>query len=166
MRPVVALLLLLLGCGPAPLSTPDLRFEFTLSAALTDTISGLQVSLISHGTGLDCTAVQQNCLIKQVASDRFIHVQKGDGVDHAALVFPLSLTSGAPSFQNVVVQGIPLGKDYAVVIEAISKETPPRLAGSSCNYFAEITAGTNTTLIAATISPPMVPIACDPRVEK
>ena len=161
----LAWLLLLLGCGGPKAPAPDLRFEFTLSAALKDTISALQISLVSHGTGLDCTTVQKDCLVKQVTAERFIHVQDATGADRKAVTFPLSLTAGSPSFQNVAVQGIPLGKDYAVVIEALSKETPPSLAGSSCNYLKEITAGTNSTLIAATISPPLVPISCDPRIE-
>jgi hypothetical protein len=154
------------ACGPQYLGEPDLRFEFTLSAALKDTISALQISLVSNGTSLDCTVVEQSCLNQQVTADRFIHVQDSNGADHKALVFPLSLTAGNPSFQNVSVQGIPVGKDYALVIEALSKESPPRLAGSSCNYIQEITPGTNPTKIAATIAPPTVPIGCDPRVEK
>ena len=165
MKRLAPVLLLLLGCGRGT-GEPDLRFDFTLSAALTDTISALQISLLTRGTSLDCTAVQTDCLVKQVTADRFIHVQDGAGADHLALTFPLKLKAGSPSFQDVAIQGIPLGKDYAVVIEALSKDSPPKLAGSSCNYVKEITPGTNPTLIAATISPPMVPIACDPRVEK
>ncbi len=165
MKRLVPVLLLLLGCGRGT-GEPDLRFEFTLSAALSDTISALQISLISKGTSLDCSTEQNDCLVKQVTADRFIHVQDAAGVDHRSLTFPLKLTAGSPSFQDVSIQGIPLGKDYAVVIEALSKASPPQLAGSSCNYLKEITPGANTKLIAATIVPPMVPIACDPRVEK
>ncbi len=62
--------------------------------------------------------------------------------------------------------GIAPGKDYAVVIEALSKDAPPQLAGSSCNYVKEIVAGDNPQLIAATIVPPATPVACDPRVER
>lgn len=159
----LGLLLAIASCGPA--QPPDLRFELTLSAGLADTISALQVSLVSHGTMLDCTTVETNCLVKQVTADRFIHVQDSNGADRAALTFPLSLKGGSPSFQDVSVQGIPPGKDYAVVIEALGKGNPPTLAGSSCNYEKEITPGSNPTLIA-TIAPPMVAIACDPRVEK
>ncbi len=155
------------GCGPEAAGGGDaLRFEFTVAAALGDQISGLQVSIVTQGTKLDCSAVQQGCLVDQVTRDRFVPVKDAQGKTHDALVFPLSLTAGTPSTQNVSVGGITPGKDYAVVIEAFSKDQPPQLAGSSCNYVKEIVPGNNPQLIAATIVPPMTPVACDPRVEK
>lgn len=144
-----------------------MRFDFTLSAALADTISALQVSLVTRGSSLDCTVVPKDCLVNQVTADRFVRVQDAAGKEHLALTFPLNLKSGSPSSQDVTVRAIPLGKDYAVVIEALSKDVPaPKLAGSSCTFVQEITPGTNPTLIAATIIPPVVATPCDPRVEK
>jgi hypothetical protein len=55
---------------------------------------------------------------------------------------------------------------FTVAIEALSRDSPPKLAGSSCNYIKEITAGANPSLLAATIRSPAVPVACEPRVER
>jgi hypothetical protein len=159
-------LLTLTACGP---STPQLQLDFVLSALLADQISELQVSLISNGRSLqmgDCVTVQKTCLVGQVTTDRFIPVQDANGVEHRALRFPLNLKpSGGNSSQDFTVQGIPVGRDYALVIEALSKDSPPKLAGSSCDFVAEITAGTNPRKLAALLKPKTPPVNCDPRVE-
>jgi hypothetical protein len=161
-------LLAVLGCGGRE---PQLQFDFVLSALLADQISELQVSIVSKGRSLgggDCVAVQATCLWPtQVSIDRFIPVQDSSGVEHKALRFPLSLkAAGANSSQDVTVQGIPVGKDYGLVIEALSKDNPPKLAGSSCNYLQEIVAGANPKQLAIAIRPLTPPVNCDPRVEK
>ncbi len=167
------LALVLVACGPAPRATePQLAFSFAISAALADTIAELQVSLLSRGKSLaggDCLEVQKTCLVSRsdVTTDRFIKVQDASGAEHLALRFPLNLTAGTTnSTQDVSLRGVPLGKDYALVIEALSKGNPPTLVGSSCNQLAEVTAGENPKVLAIAIKPLMVPVACDPRVEK
>ncbi|MBX7097839.1 MAG: hypothetical protein K1X89_09015 [Myxococcaceae bacterium] len=167
MRAALAALggLLLAGCGPSP-HGPALPFELTISAALADTISGFQVSLVNKGSSLDCTQVQQNCLVKQVSADRFVRVQDASGVEHAAVVVPLKLVAGTPSTQNTELRNVPPGKDFALVVEALSKLSPPNLVGSSCTYVPEITAGANAAVLTQTIKPLATPVACDPRVEK
>ena len=157
----------LTACGP---NEPQLQFDFVISALLKDQISELQVSLVTKGQSLgggDCVKVQATCLVDQVTADRFIEVQDAMGNKHRALRFGLDLKpSGANSSQDVTVQGIPLGKDYGLVIEALSKDSPAKLAGSSCNYLQEINAGTNARRIAIAIRPLTPPVNCDPRVEK
>ena len=168
-RAAVLGLVLFAGCGPQNGSAP-LQFDFVLSALLADTISELQVSIVTNGRSLgsgDCVKVQSTCLVSQIPADRFVRVQDASGAEKRALRFPLSLKAGAVnSTQDVTVQGIPLGKDYGLVIEALSKSSPPTLAGSSCNYLQEIVPGTNPTKLAITIRPITPPVACDPRVEK
>lgn len=167
MRPLAWLPLALLACGPPQ---PQLQFDFVLSALLADQISSLQVSIVSEGKKLgagNCVAVQSTCLVDQITADRFLRVQDANGVEHKALVFPLSLKpSGGNSAQDVTVRGIPPGKDYGLVIEALTKDTPPKLAGSSCNYLQDISPGTNPTKLAIPIAALKTPVACDPRVEK
>lgn len=166
MRAAAAALLLACACGPQEPSGPALRFELVVAAGLGDTTQGFQVSVLTQGRMLDCAKVQLGCLVDQVQSARFLPLQDAQGVTRKAIVFPLSLMAGMPSAQGVELKGIAPGSDYAVVIEALSKDSPPRLAGSSCNYVKEITAGTNPSLLAATIRPPAQSVACDPRVEK
>ena len=48
-----------------------------------------------------------------------------------------------------------------ILFSRMSRETPPRLYGSSCNYVKELTAGTNNTVFAKIEILPM-PAACDP----
>lgn len=163
MTRVLAAALLVCGCGPAE---PTLGFDVSISA-LTQDIGSLQISILTRGSKIDCDAVTQNCLVTQFPADRFVRVKDAAGTEHQALTFPLNLKpSGANSAQDVSVQGIPVGKDYAVVIEALSKKSPPELAGSSCTFISEINPGLNPTAVANVIKPPTVPLACDPRIEK
>lgn len=163
----VGVLLALAACGPAPIEAgPGLRFELILSAGLGDTTQGFQIALLDKGRTLDCATVQQRCAVDQFEASRFVPVQDAQGATKRALVVPLSLVAGMPSAQAVELRGIAPGLDYAVVIEALTKDNPPKFGGASCNYVREITAGTNPTLLAATIRPPAQPVACDPRVEK
>lgn len=161
----VLALLALAACGPVD-SGPTVPYEIVLSKALSDTISGFQVSLISKGSSLDCTQVQQSCVIGQVTRDRFVRVQDANGQERPAVLVPLKLVAGTPSTQALELRAVPPGKDFALVIEALSKANPPTLSGSSCNYVPEITAGANPGVLSATIKPLAVPVMCDPRVEK
>ena len=158
-----SLVVLACGCGPMPEPGPGFDFELVIQRGLLDTISAFQVALIKSDTTLDCVAVQKRCLKDQIDPSRFVKVKDGSGKLVSAVVFPISLTPGTPNTQDVSLRDVPVGKDYAVVVEAISKETPPRLAGSSCNYVKEITSGTNQTVFAK-IEMLTPPASCDPRV--
>ena len=154
------------GCGPAPAPGPGFDFELVVQRGLLDTISAFQVALVTRGTSLDCLSVQTKCIKDQVDASRFVKVKDASGRQASALVFPISLTTGqagAPNTQDVSLHDVPIGNDFVVVVEAISKETTPRLAGSSCNYVKEIVSGANQTVFAKieTIAPPA---NCDPRL--
>ena len=84
----------------------------------------------------------------QVDAARFVKLKDASGKEVQSLFFPLSLVAGMPSAQDVSLKEVPIGKDYALVIEAVSKDTTPKLAGSSCNYLKELTAGTNAAVFA------------------
>jgi hypothetical protein len=162
--PALALVVFAAGCGPAEEPAGQLGFDLFISRATADLVASFQVSLLAKGTSFDCVAVQKNCLVAQVNASALVPVTDAQGNSHTALVFPVLLKAGSPRTQDVVVNGIPVGKDFAVVIEALSKGGAPTLVGSSCNYVKEIAAGSNPTLIAATIT--STPVACDPRFEK
>ena len=68
----------LAGCGPGGDQTP-IRFDFVVAAGLLDTLSGFQVALVTRGTSLDCTLIQQRCLVDQVASDRYVSLTDAQG---------------------------------------------------------------------------------------
>lgn len=162
MRFALLALLLLAGCGPS--SEVRFAFELTLSRATADLVSGFQVAVVSNGRSLDCVEVQTNCLAAQAPAwptSQLLELSGASG-SGKAVFFPLSLDPGSTSAQQIVLEGIPPGKDLAVVIEALSKDSPRRLVGSSCNYVQEIVSGRNERLIAATIVPLSPLPSCDP----
>ena len=171
MRRLWPALVLLAACGPPEASAPPFNFDFVLSAAFADTVDKLQVTLVTRGRSLaggDCITVQQSCLVDrpEMTADRHVRVKDAAGVERRALVFPLNLKPvGSNSAQDVSVQGVPLGKDYALVIEAITRGAPT-LAGSSCTYLPEVSAGTNPRVLAIAIKPLTPPVGCDPRVDR
>jgi hypothetical protein len=154
------------ACGPGADVAP-IDFQLYVSAALADRISGLQVAFVKPQPA-DCAAVQTTCLKDQIPSDNFVGLVDDKGVAHKAVFFPLDLKAGTTPTQDVKVTGIPAGKSYAVVIEALSLADPPTLVGSSCNYVAEVVVGANPTKVVATISAPLTAPAsfnCDPRIQ-
>ena len=157
----LALLLLVAGCGPEP-SGPSFPIELYVTAGLLDDITSFQLSLVTRGTLLDCVAVQKACIKDQVDATRFVKLKDSAGKDVQSLTFPIVLVAGAPNTQDVTLKDLPLGKDLALIVEAVSKEATPRLAGSSCNYLKELTAGTNPT-VGARIEVLSPRVGCDPR---
>ena len=43
----------------------------------------------------------------------------------------------------MLLRGIPVGGDYQLVIEALSRSNPPKLLGSTCHRVAEVRQGEN-----------------------
>lgn len=157
----LALLLLLAGCGPE-VAGPTFPIELYVTAGLLDDISEFQLSLVTKGTSLDCVAVQKACIKDQVDATRFVKLKDAAGKDTQAVRFPIALVAGAPNTQDVSLKDVPLGKDLALIVEAVSKEATPRLAGSSCNYIKELTAGANPA-VPARIEVLNPRAGCDPR---
>jgi hypothetical protein len=154
-------LLSLAACGPAAAPGDGFDVQLVVSRGLLDQISAFQIALVTRGASLDCVAVQKACLKDQVDASRFVPLQDAAGAPRKALRFPVSLMPGTPNTQDASLRGLPIGRDYALVVEALSKDAPPRLAGSSCNYVKELTAGTNPTVFAKIEFLP-APASCDP----
>lgn len=153
--------LALSACGPAGESGDGFDIQLVVSRGLLDQISTFQIALVTQGASLDCVAVQKACLKDQVSDTRFVPLKDSAGVARKALRFDISLTTGTPNTQDATLRDLPLGRDFALVVEALSKDAPPRLAGSSCNYVKELTAGTNPRVFAKIEMLP-TPASCDP----
>lgn len=154
--------LALSACGPGAGPAGDgFDIQLVVSRGLLDQISAFQVALVTQGASLDCVAVQRACVKDQVGETRFVTLKDAAGQPQKALRFPISLTTGAPNTQDVSLRDLPLGRDFALVVEALSKDAPPRLAGSSCTYVKELTAGTNGTVFAR-VEMLATPASCDP----
>ncbi len=155
----------LAACGP-PSTEGGYDFALVVSRGLLDTISGFQVVLVSNSGTLDCSAAQRTCIRDQLPAARFVKLKDAAGKEQPALFFPISLTpgaGGAPNTQDVTLRDVPPGKNYAVIIEAVSKDAAPRLAGSVCQYAPPVEAGTNAA-ITARITVYTPPVNCDPRL--
>ena len=158
----LAAVCLFTACGPAEQPGPTFPIELFVSAGLLNEISGFQLSVVSKGTTLDCVAVQKTCIDDQVDASRFVKLKDAAGKDVLSVTFPITLVAGTPNTQDITLKDVPLGKDLALIVEAVSKESTPTLAGSSCNYLKELTAGANPAVLARieVLSPHA---ACDPR---
>ncbi len=163
-RALLVVMLTSSGCGPSFEAGPGVDLQLFASAGLLDQLSGFQVALVTRGSTLDCVAVEKTCLKSQVDPSRFVPLKDSSGKTKKAVVVPLTLVAGTPSTQDLSLKDLPLGKDFALIIEALSKDATPRLAGSSCTYVKELTAGTNTAVQAkvATLSPL---VSCDATID-
>jgi hypothetical protein len=128
----------------------------TIDRAIADELGAFQVVVLPEGKSRRCGDLQRTCLIQQVKPDEALLLEGTDGKKARALRFNAGLSGGA---QEVAVD-IPVGRDYVVVIEALSRANPPRFLGSSCNYLDSVSATRNEPLIAAPIT--LVGGECDP----
>lgn len=148
---------LLLGCGPDTGSdTLPVGLEVTLSRAVASQVGAYQVSVLKDGTKRNCAELQRTCLSTQVEPDALLELRDGNGKSGRTLRFP-SAAGGAAMGLAV---DVPVGRDYALVIEALTADTPTRFLGSSCNYLRVVNVGQNATLVAAPIE--LNPQDCDP----
>jgi hypothetical protein len=159
-RPSLLLLLgttLAAGCGAEPPSSGNsLALELSISRAVADELGAFQVVVLPEGKSRRCSDLQRACVNQQVKQEEALVLQGPDGTKARALRFPAGLRSGA---QELAVD-IPVGRDYVVIIEALSRSNPPRFLGSSCNYLESVSAARNEPLIATAIT--LTPVECDP----
>lgn len=150
------------ACGPEDSSGPRFPIELYISAGLRDDLQAFQLTLVTKGSELDCTEVQKSCINGQVDSGRFV-THDENGQTKSSWSFTLAaLQAGSPNEQDVSLKGLKPGSDFALVVEAVSSESPAKLAGSACNYVPKLEAGNNAAVTARieAISPHA---ACDPR---
>lgn len=155
-------LLAFTSCGPELENGPHMPLELYISAGLRDDLQSFQLTLVTRGSELDCTEIQKSCVNSQLDSSRFV-THEENGSTKSSWTFTLeSLQSGSPSEQDVSLKGLKPGSDFALVVEAISKESTPQLAGSSCNFVPKLQAGNNAAVTARIEK--LTPYApCDPR---
>lgn len=159
-------LLALAACGPAEPTTPGFDLELVVQRGLLDVISAFQVALvtnISSVEGGDCTVIRQRCIRDQVPTSRFVPLKNAAAnKQQPALLFPINLTAGTPNTQDLTLTEVPPGRDYGLIIEAISKDGQ-RLAGAECGLLQPVTAGANARVLLRLqqYDPPKM---CDPRL--
>jgi hypothetical protein len=163
LRPLpLALLALTLaaGCGEgAAYDGPRFGVELLVEKALADELSAFQLVVLPNGKQRDCTELQKTCLRNQVNQKEALVLTDGKGAEGRALRFPVNLSGTGTSAQDVSIE-VPVGRDYVLIIEALSGGTPPRFLGSSCNFLPEVNATGNDPVLAAPMT--LNSVACDP----
>ncbi|WNG16146.1 hypothetical protein [Cystobacter fuscus] len=161
-RPFLSLLLgatLALGCGAPSEAGTGLGLELRMSQAVASEVGAFQVVVLRDGRERRCAELQRACVQQQVKSEELVVLQGPNGKKGRALRFPAALSEGGTQQMSA---DIPVGRDYVVIIEALSRTNPPRLLGSSCNYLDSVSATRNEPLIAAPIT--LTAVECDPTI--
>ncbi|MBX5481681.1 MAG: hypothetical protein IRZ16_07545 [Myxococcaceae bacterium] len=142
------------GCGEAPVpGTGSVGFDVYVSAAAIDEIGGFQLALVKPGVFSDCTSITETCLKNQLSStNQLVPVKDDQGNTVPALFVPNALTTSGPvRTQDTTLRDVPAGKDYFLIVEALSRQNPPRLLGASCTQRIEVRTGTNERVQAEPI---------------
>lgn len=164
-RPLpLALLFLSLAAGCGEDSTPGAaRFgiDLLVSKAAADRIGAFQIAVLPNGQQRNCAEIQKLCLRSQVKIDELLVLRDGKGAEGRALRFTKDLSGTGGTTQDVSVE-VPVGRNYALVIEGLSVDNPPQFLGSSCNYLPEVNASRNDPILATAMT--LTPVACDPTI--
>lgn len=148
-----SLLLLLVACGGDGVA----RFEMRVQGLGLGDVAELQLSVLTERGSVDCAAVTLGCVKGQFAATRFADLTDARGRTAKAVRF--SRDAG-------VEVSLAPGKDFAFVVEALTTGDPPQLAGSSCTYVENLSAGSNrvsTNAITLRADAGVVS-SCDPRL--
>ncbi|WP_224370770.1 hypothetical protein [Hyalangium versicolor] len=153
-------LTLTVGCGdPSSSDSGSFGLDLLVDKAVADQLGSFQVVVLPNGRQRDCTELQKTCLKQQVKQDEPLMLKGTKGGEKRALLFQANLSGTSGTTQDVSFEA-PVGRDYALIIEALSKETPARFLGSSCNYLPEVNAGLNDKVLAAPMT--LTTVDCDP----
>lgn len=141
------------GCGPVEPASSGARFglELSLEQPVASRLGAFQVVVLPNGQSRDCTQIQRTCLGTQVTAEEPLVLRDSSGNEVRALRVPANVQGTTIRTQDLMVE-VPVGRDYALVIEALSSDLPPRFLGSSCNYLKEVNAGQNESVLAAPIA--------------
>jgi hypothetical protein len=160
----LALLVLSLAAGCGEDSTPNtghFGWELLVDKAIASQLSAFQVAVLPNGRQRNCTDIQKLCLRSQVKLNELLVLRGGKGAEGRALRFPVNLSGTDVTTQDVSIE-VPVGRDYALVIEGLSADNPPQFLGSSCNYLPEVNASRNDPVLAAPMT--LTSVACDPTI--
>lgn len=120
--------LLLAACA----ADEEARFEVSAQGLGLDDVAELQLSVLTDRKTVDCAAVTQGCVKLQFPDSRFVGLTDERGTTAKAVRF------GRDAGVSVTLAP---AKDLVFVIEAISSGS--ELAGSSCTYVENLSAGAN-----------------------
>jgi hypothetical protein len=165
-RPLpLALLTLVIAAGCGEEISPGAgRFgvDLLVDKAVADQLSAFQIAVLPEGSKRDCTEIQTQCLRQQVKTSELLMLRDANGNERRALRFSASLSGTGTTSQEVIIE-VPVGRDYALVIEGLSSDSPPRFLGSSCTPMPQgVNATRNDPVLAAPMT--LTTVDCDPTI--
>ncbi len=165
-RPLpLALLTLVLsaGCGEDTFGGgAPFGVDLLVEKAVASDLSAFQVAMLPEGRTRDCAEIQKQCLRLQVQTKELLTLRDANGNERRALRFAVSLTGTGVTSQDVVIEA-PVGRDYVLVIEGLSRDSPPRFLGSSCTPLPQgVNATRNDPVLAAPMT--LTSVDCDPTI--
>lgn len=160
--PFAASLALLAGCAESPASGPSLPLGVVMDAATAQTIAELQFTFVSPRDRFFCLDHRDQCATQWISTDQPLRLVNEDGSTHPSRRIALSADPAGTSFS---ITGVPPTKSVVLIVEGLTKDSPPKLAASQCVDIAEIVSGDNAAVTVQLVkkSPPL---DCDPRFEK
>jgi ABC-type phosphate/phosphonate transport system substrate-binding protein len=149
------------GCGPTDSESSGARFPLGLvvDGAVASQLGAFQVVVLPNGQSRDCTKIQTTCLNQQVKLEDALLLRDNAGHEARALRFSANVQGTSVRTQDFTLE-VPVGRDYALVVEALSADSPPRFLGSSCNYLQAVNAGQNEPVLTAPMS--LTSVECNP----
>jgi hypothetical protein len=117
--------LLLSACGPDGGTAGVEGLEVVLSRAYVDRLGSFQVAILAGADTLDREAVESTCVASQ--GHAYVRQQDGTGKQVKARTFDAAVVGGQ---QELKLRGIPFGREYLFVVEALSSDDAPVLLGS------------------------------------
>lgn len=169
------------ACGEAPYEsgetgTGNIGFDVYVSRVALTSVGSFQIALIENGSQYSCGELTKTCLSTNVTADKLVRVEDADGKSHPALVVSSTLTGSGES-QLTTLRKVPTGADYTMVVEALSKDSPPKFLGSTCQGRITVRSGNNEPVVLNPINLIDEPDGglpdggsaipnCDPRYEK
>lgn len=160
---VLLTLVLAAGCGEdiAP-GAGRFGVDFLVDKAVAGQLSSFQIAVLPEGNSRDCTEIQKQCLRQQVKTSDLLVLRDANGNERRALRFSASLSGTGVTSQDVIIE-VPVGRNYTLVIEGLSSDSPPRFLGSSCTYLPQgVNATRNDPVIAAPMT--LTSVDCDPTI--
>lgn len=149
------------GCGPTESESSGARFPLGLviDGAVASQLGAFQVVVLPNGQSRDCTKIQTTCLNQQVKLEDAVMLRDATGHEARALRIAANIQGTTVRTQDFTME-VPVGRDYALVVEALSADTPPRFLGSSCNYLQVVSAGQNPAVLTAPMT--LTSVECNP----
>ncbi len=156
-------LLTFAACGPQAPGAATFSIDWYASAALADVIT-FQISALTNKNSVDCFMLTSTpACIKEhgFAANRFVTFKDRNNRDVKTLSFGKAVS--AQGTQQLTVP-LPVNTDdFALIVEALTADATPKLAGIGCGYVNQaVTTGMNEAVpVKLTIW--KTPANCDPR---